>query len=169
MRREQRRRCDWRWPAGRAFRPALRASLGLVASAPITITRVMQYGVVTAIALSFFASACIARSEDPRKPLAQIADVTHLDSRRDVCTALTDGVRVRIEELKTMSRDWSAKIRSGQGDDASDKMRDEHRTIKDLNDMLQGIGCKSLNIEYEISQPPRRLPPAPAAKLKFGR
>jgi hypothetical protein len=76
---------------------------------------------------------------------------------------------VRIEKLKALSRDWAAKIRLGQGNDASDKMRDERRTINDLNAMLSGIGCKTLDVEFELAQPPRTLPSAPAAKLKLGK
>lgn len=75
----------------------------------------------------------------------------------------------RIEKLKALSRDWTAKIREGQGNDTSDKMRDERRTIKGLNAMLQGLGCEPLDIEHELAQPPRTIPPPVASKLHFGK
>ncbi len=90
-------------------------------------------------------------------------------SPRDMCVSLTNGIKTRIENLKQLTTEWGSKIRSGQGDDASDKMRDERRTIKDLNDMLAGVGCKPLDIEYELAQPPKSVPSSPAAKLKLGK
>lgn len=147
--------CLWRRSAGRVCGPAFLSFI--------------RYGSAIVIAFYFLIGTFVAHAEGAQGTLAWTADVTASNSQRDVCATLSDGVRVRIEKLKSLSRDWSSKIRSGQGSDASEKMRDERRTIKDLNAMLQGIGCKSLDIEYELTQPPKPVPAAPAAaKLKVG-
>jgi hypothetical protein len=162
--------CHWSWPADRAREAARRSSCGVVRAARLAALRLVQCAAAPAIALSFFFDGTlIAHAESARVPPAWTAGVVAAtDAGRDVCATLTDGVRVRIEKLKTLSSAWTAKIRTGQGNDTSDKMRDERRTIKDLNAMLTGIGCKPLDIEFELAQPPKPVPPAPAAKLKIG-
>lgn len=122
-----------------------------------------------AVALPLLYSTCVASSDSVRAPLTWTAEVVPSQSQGDTCATLTGGVRVRIERLKALTRDWTAKIRDGQGHDTSDKMRDERRTIKDLNTMLQGIGCEPLDIEHELAQPPRTISQPPTAKLKFGK
>src|SRR5262245_59718290 len=87
----------------------------------------------------------------------------------DMCASLKYGVDVRIEEIKT----WQAEAKKAQtspsnilsralqdlpgaqNDDAG-KIAQTRHTIDDLNRMLRASNCPPVDVDYELTQPPRK-------------
>jgi hypothetical protein len=139
------------------------------------MSRLLEAGAGAVLAVLAFASlSSVSLAEEAKVGLPWRADTAAAadsktvndagtaDSKKDVCVSLTNGLKARIEKLKADLNEWEAKIKAGQGNDASNKMRDERRTINDLNAMLAGVGCQALDVAFELTQPPAPVPATPA-------
>ena len=100
----------------------------------------------------------------------------------DSCTSMTKGVRSRIEVMKPLKAraEKEEKARPSTvldllvGNAGSDsarkealaKLSEERHTVENLNAMLPAFGCKALDIDFELAQPPAHGALAPDADAK---
>ena len=104
------------------------------------------------------------------------ASAVHAASAPDACASLRYGVDVRIERIKSIEADAKrAQAAPPQNlartfedlppdRDSGSRVAEERRTLEVLNGMLKGSGCRSVDVEFELAQPARKLDAPPESE-----
>ena len=96
---------------------------------------------------------------------------SHAEST-DTCAAVTNDLRGQIETIKKLNASSAGALRSGKKRGASPESPQsiaarERGQVDVLNQMLPGMGCPRLDIDYELTQPLNQaLLPPPPKKIK---
>lgn len=91
-----------------------------------------------------------------------------VDARVDTCAAVTNDLRGQIETIKKLNASPPGALRGEKKKGAPLESPQsiaarERGQVDVLNQMLPGMGCPRLDIDYELTQPLNQalLPPAP--------